>query len=210
MGKNQLNHQNTQSQSQRVREIFFNAVNMSSTFRSFRHVSSESPKFATTNYSATTKPKIDHRNYTAKSTISKPVALAQNGSTFSLELNCQKNPSQAKQNLSTASNMVLVEYNHISGDSATPKFKTESVKAVNKWRQQNEDPYIGEPQVNKSPAKNMFTVVHHEINEGPKDDNVRFSNYIDHVKNKMRIMSSFDDDKLSHRYIIDRSKFNTN
>ncbi|XP_055814257.1 uncharacterized protein LOC129883664 [Solanum dulcamara] len=80
---------------------------------------------------------------------------------------------------------VLVEYNHIAGDdSATHKFNkaAESMKGVN-----------------KSSIKNKITIVHHhEINEGPKDHNDRFSNYIDHVKNKMRSISSFDDDKVTH------------
>lgn len=74
---------------------------------------------------------------------------------------------------------VLVEYNHIVGENSTTtrKFKGKSMKDVN-----------------KSSVKNMITINHHhEKNEGPKDDNDRFSNYIDHVKSKMRSISSFDD-----------------
>ncbi|KAH0633927.1 hypothetical protein KY284_036713 [Solanum tuberosum] len=78
------------------------------------------------------------------------------------------------------SEQVLVEYNHIAGENSatTRKFRGESIKDVN-----------------KSSVKNTITTIvhHHEINEGPKDDNDRFSNYIDHVKNKMRSISSFDD-----------------
>ncbi|CAN4091476.1 unnamed protein product [Withania somnifera] len=175
MGKNQITTKET-TESQGVCEKIFKVVNISPGFRSFRRISShESPKFA---------------NSSAKATISKPVALTQNGSTIPFELNRQQIPSKEKyQNLSSASKMVLVEYNHISGDSATHKLKAEPVKAVNKSHQQNEDPYKAhEPHdVNKSPhAKNMFTIVHHhEINEGPRsDDNDRFSNYIDHVKKR--------------------------
>ncbi|KAK6780705.1 hypothetical protein RDI58_022889 [Solanum bulbocastanum] len=107
-----------------------------------------------------------------KLAVNKPVTIVDQ-----LELNRQQIPSQ---NLSTASNnMVLVEYNHLAGENSatTRKFKGESMKDVN-----------------KSCVKNMITIVHHhEINEGPKDDNDRFSNYIDRVKNKMRSISSFDD-----------------
>ncbi|KAF3643696.1 putative elongation factor Tu, mitochondrial-like [Capsicum annuum] len=172
MGKNQITIKDT-TQSSGVCEKIFKVVNITPGFRSFHRVSPhKNPKFATNS---------------AKATMSKPVALTQNGFTIPLELNRQQIPSQE--------NMVIVEYNHISGDSAIPKFiKGES---VNK----------------SSQVKNMFNIVHHdhEINEGsPKDDNDKFSNYIDQVKNKMRSMSSFDDDKVSHRYAIDRSKFNTN
>ncbi|KAG5587568.1 hypothetical protein H5410_048002 [Solanum commersonii] len=165
MGKNyQMMNKERESQGQGVCEkIFKLAVNISPTFRSFRQ---NSPQFVTN-----TKPKIDHqRNYTTN--ISKPVAIVDQ-----LELNRQQIPSQ---NLSTASNnMVLVEYNHIAGENSatTRKFKGEPMKDVN-----------------KSSVKNMISIVHHhEINEGPKDDNDRFSNYIDHVKNKMRSISNFDD-----------------
>ncbi|KAH0636970.1 hypothetical protein KY289_036885 [Solanum tuberosum] len=166
MGKNyQIMNKERESQGQGVCEkIFKLAVNISPTFRSFRR---NSPQFVTN-----TKPKIDHqRNYTAN--ISKPVSIVDQ-----LELNRQQIPSQ---NLSTASNnMVLVEYNHIAGENSatTRKFRGESIKDVN-----------------KSSVKNMINTIvhHHEINEGPKDDNDRFSNYIDHVKNKMRSISSFDD-----------------
>ncbi|KAJ8549072.1 hypothetical protein K7X08_032779 [Anisodus acutangulus] len=201
MGKNQITTKNT-TQSQGFCEKIFKAMNISPAFRSFRRISPQSPKFATTTNSAS-KPKIDHqRNYTAKATASKPVALhqphAQNGSTFPLELNRQQ------------SNMVYVEYNHSSGESVIPKFKAESLKPVNKSHQQNQydKGTKAEPHVNQSPGKHMFTIVHHQINECPRDDSVsndRFSNYIDHVKNKMRNMSSFDDDKVGH--YIDRSKF---
>ncbi|XP_016567947.2 uncharacterized protein LOC107866376 [Capsicum annuum] len=168
MGKNQITIKHT-TQSSGVCEKIFKIVNITPGFRSFHRVSPrDNPKFATNS---------------AKATMSKPVALTQNRFTIPLELNRQQIPSQE--------NMVLVEYNHISGDSAIPKFKGES---VNK----------------SSHVKNMSNIVHHEINEGPKDDNDRFSNYIDQVKNRMRSMSSFDDDKASHRYVIDRSKFNTN
>ncbi|XP_055811844.1 uncharacterized protein LOC129881759 [Solanum dulcamara] len=178
MGKNQnINKESHESQSSQgvCEKIFKLAVNISPTYRSFRRISTVS-----------TKPKIDHqRNDTAniKAIISKPAAIADQ-----LELNRQQiTYSQDKyhQNLSTASNMVCVEYNHIAGDdSATNKFNkaAESMKAMN-----------------KSSINNMITIVHHhEINEGPKDDNDRFSNYIDHVKNKMRSISSFDDDKVTH------------
>nr|XP_004247490.1 uncharacterized protein LOC101268224 [Solanum lycopersicum] len=159
----------SESQGQGVCEkIFKLAMNISPTFRSFRR---NSPLFV-----ATTKPKINHqRNYTAN--ISKPVAVVDQ-----LELKRQQIPSQGKchQNFSTTSNnMVLVEYNHIVGENSTTtrKFKGKSMKDVN-----------------KSSVKNMITINHHhEKNEGPKDDNDRFSNYIDHVKSKMRSISSFDD-----------------
>ncbi|KAJ8547490.1 hypothetical protein K7X08_011076 [Anisodus acutangulus] len=209
MGKNQITTKNT-TQSQGVCEKIFRAVNISPAFRSFRRISPQNPRFATTN-SATTD---HHRNYTAKATISKPVALHQNGSTIPLQLNSQQIPSQEKyQNLSSDSNMVLEEYNHSSGDSAIPNFKADkSLKPVNKFHanistsrdhRQKQDPYNKGTKV--EPVKNMVTILHHQINEGPKDENDRFSDYIDHVKNKMRTMSSFDDDKVSH--YIDRSKF---
>ncbi|XP_060181061.1 uncharacterized protein LOC132610722 isoform X3 [Lycium barbarum] len=213
MGKNQITTKNTESQG--VCEKIFGGVNISPAFRriSTVHPQTQNPISAT---NSATKPIIastdHHRNDPAKATKFKLVA--QSGSTIPLELNGQQIPLQEKyQNMSsTASNMVRVEYNHSAGESATPKFKPESLKPVNKLHQQNQDPYKGtkvEPHVNKSPVKNMFTTVHYQINEGPKDDSDdRFSKYIDHVKNKMRDTSSFDDDhKVSH--YVGRSKFKT-
>ncbi|XP_060181059.1 uncharacterized protein LOC132610722 isoform X1 [Lycium barbarum] len=218
MGKNQITTKNTESQG--VCEKIFRAVNISPAFRSLRRISTvhpqtQHPKSASTN--SATKPIVasadHHINDPAKATKFKLVA--QSGSTIPLDqLNGKQIPLQEKnQNLSSAaSNMVRVEYNHRAGESATPKFKPESLKPVNKLHQQNQDPYKGtkvEPHVNKSPVKNMFTTVRYQINEGPKDDsNERFSNYIDHVKNKMINTSSFDDDhKVSH--YVGRSKFKT-
>ncbi|MCD7462692.1 hypothetical protein HAX54_049124 [Datura stramonium] len=156
MGKNQMSQS---KQGQGVCEKIFKAVNISPTFRSFRRISPESPNY----YAAAAAAN--------KATISKPIALAQNGSTIPLEFNPHQITSKY-HNLSTASNMVPVEYNHSAGDAGS---KAESV--------------------NKSPhVKKMVVHDHQIINEGPKDDNDRFSKYIDHVKNKMRkSMSSFND-----------------
>ncbi|XP_059295700.1 uncharacterized protein LOC132049046 [Lycium ferocissimum] len=190
MEKNQITTKNTESQ--RVCEKIFRVVNISPAFRriSTVHPQTQNPISAT---NSATKPIVastdHHRNDPAKATKFKLVA--QSGSTIPLELNGQKYQNMS----STASNMVRVEYNHIAGESATPKFKAETLKPVNKLHQQNQDPYKGakvEPHVNKSPVKNMFTTVHYQINEGPKDDNEIFSNYIDRVKKKMR--NTFDDD----------------
>lgn len=97
------------------------------------------------------------------------------------------------------SKQVLVEYNHIGRDmnsATTHKFKAGSMKATNKSSIEN----------------NMINIVHHhQINH--EDDNEKFSNYIDHVKNKMRNMSNFDDNDhkvTHHNYINDRSKINVN
>ncbi|KAK4732163.1 hypothetical protein R3W88_025151 [Solanum pinnatisectum] len=176
MGKNQITINDSTIQSQGICEKNFKIMNINPAFRSFRRsFPDESPKFATNS---------------AKASVLKPV---------SLELNRQQIPSQGKyQNLSSDSNMVLVEYNHIGGDmnsATTHKYKTEPMKAMNKSSIEN----------------NMISIVHHhQINE--LDDNERFSNYIDHVKNKMRNMSNFDDDHkvTHHNYIIDRSKININ
>nr|XP_004247489.1 uncharacterized protein LOC101267933 [Solanum lycopersicum] len=108
-------------------------------------------------------------------------------------------PLELNHNLSSDSNMVLVEYNHIGRDmnsATTHKFKAGSMKATNKSSIEN----------------NMINIVHHhQINH--EDDNEKFSNYIDHVKNKMRNMSNFDDNDhkvTHHNYINDRSKINVN
>ncbi|OIT37751.1 hypothetical protein A4A49_05894 [Nicotiana attenuata] len=162
-----------EAESQGACERIFKALNVRPAFRYFRP-QTQSPKSATKSRVATSTD--HHRDDPAKATGFKLVA--QNGSTIPLDLKGQQNMiplHENDQNLSFASNMVLVEYNHSSVDSTN----------------------------NKYPVKNMAAnVVHHIINDGPKSvqsqeydaDTDRFSKYIDHVKNKMKTMSSFDDD----------------
>lgn len=174
MGNNQTTTKEAQSQG--VCERIFKALNVRPACRYFRRVptvrpQTQSPKSATKSRVATSD---HHRNDPAKATGFKLVA--QNGSTIPFELKGQQImiPFHEKDhNLSFASNMVLVEYNHSSVDSTN----------------------------NKSPVNNIAANVVRHINDGPNSvksedysDTNRFSKYIDHVKNKMKIMSSFDDD----------------
>lgn len=156
-----------EAQSQGVCERIFKALSVRPAFRYFRP-QTQSPK------SGVATSTEHHRNDLAKATGIKLVA--QNGSTIPFELKGQQImiPFHEKDhNLSFASNMVLVEYNHSSVDSTN----------------------------NKSPVNNIAANVVRHINDGPNSvksedysDTNRFSKYIDHVKNKMKIMSSFDDD----------------
>ncbi|KAK4357336.1 hypothetical protein RND71_022946 [Anisodus tanguticus] len=179
MGKNQTIIKNTQSQG--ACEKIFKVLNLSSVFRFFSR--NPKPKLATTDH---------HRSDTANATKFKLVA--QNGSTnFPLhELKGQQIMPlhENDHNFSFGSNMVLVDYNHNTIAEPMNKFPTDIIATRN--HQQYQD------------LKGVKSEDYNDHSTG----NGRFSEYIDHVKNK--IISSFDDDDISvvGRAVTRRVSFN--
>lgn len=169
MGKNQLTTKEAQSQG--ICEKIFKAMNVSPAFQLFHRIS-------TVNYPQTV---LSHKSATPNFSTKRIVA-------------------QDHNNLSFASNMVHVEYNHSSVNTKPEplnKFPAKII-ATTRYHQQNQDPKgaKSEPE-NKSPIK-IKNMVNYKVqlNEDYNDNtsNDRFTKYIDHVKNKLRTVSSFDND----------------
>ncbi|OIT33812.1 hypothetical protein A4A49_27063 [Nicotiana attenuata] len=178
MGKNQLTTKEAQSQG--VCEKIFKAMNVSPAFRLFRRIS-------TVNYPQT----LTHKSATPTFSTKRIVA-------------------QDHNNLSFASNMVHVEYNHSSLNSKAEPLNNFPANIIATTRYHQDPKGAKSAPENKSPIKikNMANKV--QLNEDYNDNtsNDRFSKYIDHVKNKLRTLSSFEDDSGVGREATRRDSFN--